>query len=117
MDIGSVPTETVLGGVVGVPALWLLVTKTIFKSAADNASTKAENAKSDVIKMLREEVARMSELNAQLSTGLRELQLENVKLQKEISHLHIMVNTMTERMATISRRDDSVFTGTDRRAK
>ena len=103
MDINSVPNEAISATLVGIPAFWLFMKRVIFKGASESASTSAENAKIDVITMLRDEVRRMGEINTQLATGLNELQIENVKLRKEISGLHNTINRITEQLNIMSR--------------
>ena len=103
MNMGNIPNEAIAGTLVGVPAFWLFLKQVVLKSTSESASTSAENAKIDVITMLRDEVRRMGEINNQLATGLNELQIENVKLRKEISDLHNTINKMTEQLNIISR--------------
>ncbi len=106
MDIGHIPTEIFAGTVIGLPVFWLFIKRTISKSAAETTLAMSESAKVNVIELLREEIQRMSEINGKLADGLNELQIENVKLRREISVLHDTINTMTEQFGIISRRYD-----------
>lgn len=107
MGIESIPTEAlVAGSVVGSSVFWLFIKRTISKSAAESTLASSEAAKINVIELLREEVQRMSEVNTKLASGLNQLQIENVRLRREISSLHDTINTMTEQFGVISRRYD-----------
>ena len=102
--------ESVLGvvtsaGGIGIAAamFWLLVKKMIVKVAQDDTSLAATDAHAAVIEMLRAEVSRMSVSNKELGESLKQFQLENVDLRREISNLHETINALSEQINIVNR--------------
>ena len=106
MDISQLTLEGVGGGVAGLAGMWLMISKLLLKKAIDDTSKSSAEAETTVIELLRGEVERMAQSNKDLGRALKEFQLENVELRKEISDLHETINTLSERLNSIDRTRD-----------
>jgi FtsZ-binding cell division protein ZapB len=104
IDLKDVTPEAALGGMGGVSLLWLLFKKLVLRSAVDNTAITAADAQTDVIRLLRDEVRRLGEQNAELAQKLNSVQMENVQLKSEMSGLRDKMNAMTEELNAIRRR-------------
>jgi FtsZ-binding cell division protein ZapB len=104
IELKDVTPEAALGGGVGVSVLWMLFKKLVLRSAVDSTATTAADAKTDVISLLRSEIRRLGEQNAELAEKLNSMQMENIRLRGEMSGLRDKMNVMTEELNAIARR-------------
>jgi len=106
MGISQLTPESVGGGIAGLAGMWLMFGKLLLKKAIDDTSKSSAEAETAVIELLRGEVERMALSNKELGRALKEFQLENVELRREISDLHETINTLSERLNSIDRARD-----------
>lgn len=111
--------ETGASAILGLTGLWIFFKKTMVKSAVEDTNLSGSKAYGEVIDTLRQEVARLSDVNSKLSQALTDLQTENMRLNHEISKLHQTVNSMKDRLGILALRETDLphhpTVGTDRR--
>lgn len=90
---------TFLGfGVATITGIWIAISSTRTKTAVDDSTIAATEAQGSVIELLQKQVERMSVSNEELGMALKQFQLENIALRREISDLHITINTLSEKI-------------------
>jgi predicted nucleic acid-binding Zn-ribbon protein len=98
MDLHNMPIPEVLSGAfLSGPVFWLFFKRIMLKSAKDTTGIKSEEAKTDVIELLRSEIERLNVSNTKLADSLNELQVENIKLRQEILDLRSTINELVRR--------------------
>ncbi|MGR9051376.1 MAG: hypothetical protein ACU84J_01880 [Gammaproteobacteria bacterium] len=116
MDLTNVPVEVIGGAVIGVPAFWIFITRFAERMINSKVQIEAATAQIQVIKMLQDEIKRLSAVNNRLIVTLQTLQIENTKMRKELTWLHHTTSDMHQKVSTIAmRKDDVPYTGEDRR--
>jgi hypothetical protein len=110
-----VAAATGLAAIFGLSALWLFIKKTMLRSAVDTVHTKAADAQTEVIQLLRDEVRRLSEINQVLAENQNKFQLENMRLKRQVSDLHAVVAEMSEKLKFISVREHHPHINEERR--
>ena len=99
---------TLLGtGSATFAGIWYLFSNTKTKSAVDDTTIAATEAQGSVIELLQKQIERMSASNEELGEALRQFQLENIALRREISDLHITINTLSEKINLLSLRGNN----------
>lgn len=100
MALSDYLPEIVAGSIIGAPAFWLFIQKVFLRTAQIESTHYAVNAESEVIELLRGEVARMAEGTKVLHVQLQKFREENVQLHKEITGLQATIYELTARLNT-----------------
>ncbi len=97
---------TIIGtGAATIASMFYLFSSAKTKTALDDSTITATEAQGSVIELLQKQVERMSQSNEELGIALKQFQCENMALRKEISDLHITINTLSEKINKLSHRN------------
>ena len=93
--------ESIAAGSAALVGIFLALKKVLRIAAADTTGTKASEATTTIIEMMRMEMERLSKVNAELAKKVNEFQLENIALRSEIAQLTAQVNRFQKQNAEL----------------